>query len=236
MSIDDVVKKIANTVRNFEENNSKSKDNITKNQNKFDDLKDNSHKSSTQSNKLFNIVVLVMIGILCVIGSNYFKSASKTTLAPIAYDNNQIEVAEDKEQYTLKEMEAYEERLSSKLKHILEQIDGVGKAEVMIYFESGEEHIPAINQTDFKSVTDETDTNGGKRKINQDNDGKTVVMLNEGEKTKPFITKTYEPKITGICIVAEGAEDKVTELRINQAVVNLFNLEEEKVNVYPMKN
>jgi stage III sporulation protein AG len=236
MSLDDVVKRVANAVRNFEGNNFQSKGNAPTNQNKFENLKDNSHKSSTQSNKLFNIVVLVMIGILCVIGSNYFKRASKPTLAPIAYDNNQIEIAEDKELCTLKEMEEYEERLSSKLKHILEQIDGVGNVEVMIYFESGEEHIPAINETDSNSVTDETDSNGGKRSIKQDNDGKTVVMLNEGEKTKPFITKTYEPKITGICIVAEGAENNVTELRISQAVVNLFNLQEEKVNVYPMKN
>ena len=57
-------------------------------------------------------------------------------------------------------------------------------------------------------------------------------------KQEPLIVKTYNPKITGICIVAEGAGDKVTELRVRQAVYKIFSSleEEEKVQVYPMKN
>jgi stage III sporulation protein AG len=35
--------------------------------------------------------------------------------------------------------------------------------------------------------------------------------------------------------VAEGAENKVTEYRIRKAVTNLFNIPDNKVNVYPMK-
>ncbi len=35
--------------------------------------------------------------------------------------------------------------------------------------------------------------------------------------------------------MAEGAEDNITKLRISKAVVDLFSLAENKVNVYPMK-
>ena len=49
-------------------------------------------------------------------------------------------------------------------------------------------------------------------------------LRNDGNKNEPLIVKTYKPKITGVCIVAEGAEEKITELRITKAVLNLFNL------------
>lgn len=67
------------------------------------------------------------------------------------------------------------------------------------------------------------------------NNGSTVVITNNGSKSEPLIVKTYNPKILGVCIVAEGAENKVTELRISKAITDLFGLSEDKVNVYPMK-
>ena len=50
----------------------------------------------------------------------------------------------------------------------------------MIYFESGEESVPAVNINDSESLTVENDTGGGKRNITQENDGRTVVMSNNG--------------------------------------------------------
>src|SRR3712207_8212610 len=47
--------------------------------------------------------------------------------------------------------------------------------------------------------------------------------------------ETKKPKITGILVVAEGAEDRMTECRIRKAVTDLFNVPDNKVNVYPMK-
>jgi len=219
MNIDDIVNKIANFIRNTESEN----------------YKKNSHKSGGTNNKLFNIVVLILIGILLVIGNNYFKSTT-ATVSTFKNKNTANEDISSNNKPSTTSIQNYEEKLTNKLKNILEKIDGVGKVDVMIYFESGEEKIPAININDSNSITDESDNNGGKRKINQSNNGRAIVMLNKGQETEPFITKTYEPKITGICIVAEGAKNKITELRIRQAVVNLFNLSEKKVNVYPMKN
>ncbi|SQB91495.1 stage III sporulation protein AG [Clostridium tetanomorphum] len=62
-----------------------------------------------------------------------------------------------------------------------------------------------------------------------------MVITNNGDKTQPLIVKKNKPKVTGVFIVAEGAENKVTEYRIKKAVINLFNIPDNKVNVYPMK-
>jgi stage III sporulation protein AG len=192
----------------------------------------NDKKPNKPNNKMFNIIVIILIGVLLVLVSDFFKSINSTKAS---YDDNFIQ--ETAESYKSEELsfEEYKEKLKGELKSILQQIDGVGNVDLMIYFESGEEKIPAININDSVSVTEENDNNGGTRMINQDNDGRTIVMLNDGDTTKPLITKTNEPKITGICIVAEGADNKVTQLRINQAVVTLFNIPDDKVQVYPMK-
>ncbi len=130
----------------------------------------------------------------------------------------------------------YEKETQNKLKATLEKIDGVGKVEVMITFESGEEKVPAVNINNSTNKSVEKDTEGGTRNTTQENEGSSVVVTNDGDKTQPLIVKEYKPKITGVCIVAEGAENNITKLRISKAVVDLFSLAENKVNVYPMKN
>ena len=134
-----------------------------------------------------------------------------------------------------KSSDDYETAVQDRLKETLEKVDGVGKVEVMVSFESGEEQVPAVNINDSTSVAEEKDTQGGTRNTTQKNDGSTVVITNQGDKSEPLIVKTYKPKVSGVCVVAEGAEDKITELRISKAVINLFNIPENKVNVYPMK-
>lgn len=194
---------------------------------------DNNKKTnSKKSDKLLgNLVLLILVAVVIVIATSFFKTPSSNT---IAIDETQ----KDKivQENNLLGLNDYESQLEMKLKTVLEGIQGVGKVQLMIYFESGEESIPAVNINDSKSDTVENDTGGGKRNITQENSGRTVVMSNNGNENQPLIVKKFKPTITGVCVVAEGSNERITELRIRQAVINLFNLPENKVNVYPMNN
>ncbi|MFX0548933.1 stage III sporulation protein AG [Hathewaya histolytica] len=199
-------------------------------------------KSKIKKNSYGNLIILVLIGSLFVIGGNLLSKQSKNiaVMNRVKEDDKTQKESETnirtsgdyKSEIDLKE---YSENLNNKLKNILGLIDGVGKVDSLIYFDGGEEYVPATNINNSISKTEETDTSGGKRKIDQNNDGKTIVTFNDGNSTKPLIKNKKNPKITGVCIVAEGADNKVTELRIVEAVVNLFNLPDKKVQVYPMK-
>jgi len=198
-----------------------------------DDISNKNDKDdkTKKSDKLIgNLVLMILVAVVIVLASSFFKSPKITTTPALNIPQ------EDKTNKESNSPEAndYEAQLESKLKSTLEGIEGVGKVQLMIYFESGEESVPAVNVNDSKSLTVENDTSGGKRNITQDNNGSTVVMSNNGDKNEPLIVKKYKPVITGVCVVAQGSGEKVTELRIRQAVVNLFNLPESKVNVYPM--
>lgn len=180
-----------------------------------------------------NLLILFLIGILILVTSSFFKSSS-TMVYKEEKDNNGTE--ETQEEVAIKDISSNQEKqLEKELKQILEKTDGIGNVDVMLYFSEGEEQVPALNINDSTNLTEEKDNEGGERKSTQKNNGNTVVTTNKGEKTEPLILKTKKPEITGVLIVAEGAENKLTEYRIKKAVINLFNIPENKVNVYPMK-
>jgi stage III sporulation protein AG len=198
-------------------------------------------KNALSKKVMPNLLIVLLAGVLIVMMMSSYKATnlpSVQTLNPNGASNKGDSKADGNTAATTsadKVSGDYETVVQDKLKETLEKIDGVGKVDVMVSFESGEEQVPAVNINDSTSTTEEKDTQGGTRNTTQKNDGSTVVITNQGDKSEPLIVKTYKPKVSGVCVVAEGAENKVTELRISKAVINLFNITENKVNVYPMK-
>lgn len=184
--------------------------------------------SKDKKSNLINLTIIALIAILIVIGTNIFKSTGSAETNETSSKNQQVQKATSSP-------DDYEATLEKKLKTTLEQIQGVGRVDVMITFESGEEQVPAINVNDSTSTTEEKDGSGGTRTNTQKTNGSTIVVTNDGSKNEPLIVKTYKPKVVGVCVVAEGADNKITEYNISKAVVKLFNLSMDKVNVYPMK-
>ena len=161
--------------------------------------------------------------------TNFFKTTSTIGAEPASAD------AKQNGQYTQNEMSSYEQAKKNELKYILSQIDGVGRVEVMINFGSGEEQVPAINITNNTSSTKEKDNQGGERTTTQNSNGSTIVTTSKGGSTEPFILKKVNPKITGVLVVAEGAEDSKVKANIMTAVKKVFELTADKVEVYSMK-
>ncbi|MFL0251566.1 stage III sporulation protein AG [Clostridium neuense] len=184
-----------------------------------------------KKNAFTNIIIIGLIGILIVIVSSFFNSADSFSKP----DNSKKQETKTQGESDSDNIQNYETSVENKLKGTLEQMDGVGKVQIMMYFSSGEEQVPAFNVNKSTSVINETDNSGGKRTTTQDSDGDTVVMSKDGDKESPLILKKYKPKVTGVCIVAEGAENGSIKLSITNAVVDLFGISADKVDVYPMK-
>ncbi len=188
------------------------------------------YKKISNKNVLLNLLAVILFGVLLIIVSGFFRSSE--TVSSSKTTDSQTGTSID----TYSSEEDYEAKIQTRLKNIISQIDGVGKTDLIIYFESGEEQVPAVNTNKSASQTEEKDTSGGVRDINQNNDDSSIVVTNDGSGvSKPLIIKKYKPKVTGVCIVAEGAENKITELRISKVVTDLFDIDQKKVTVMPMK-
>lgn len=114
--------------------------------------------------------------------------------------------------------------LEVRLKEILEKIVGVGTVDVLVTLDSTEESILERNTQESQQITDENDPNGGKRHITSiTKDGQVVLYEVSGDQ-KPIITKTINPRIRGILIVAKGAENVTVRRLITNAVEKGINV------------
>ena len=131
--------------------------------------------------------------------------------------------------------DSYEEKTKKELVDTLSEIDGVGKISIMINYESGEQSVPAFNEVDSNKRIEEKDNEGGLRITTENNKNQEIVMINNGSENKPLVVKQYNPKISGVVIVAEGSENPVVKERLFFAAKTVLNLPGSKVSVMPMK-
>lgn len=185
--------------------------------------------------KFKNLIIICLVLAFILIAMNVLTSGNKNLINNKQLDAVTTAENTDKTKLSGGDEVNYEEKQKTDLKNILKKMDGVGDVEVMMTFENGEEKVPAYDKNVQKSTTEETDTEGGKRVNNQDTDSSKIVMSTSDGNNEPFILKTYKPKIVGVIVLAEGAENSKIKYEIEQAVSKLYNLSLDKVNVYSMK-
>jgi stage III sporulation protein AG len=128
-----------------------------------------------------------------------------------------------------------EHSMETRLKEILEKIVGVGTVDVLITVDSTEEIVVQKEGQDSQQVTDENDPNGGRRHITSiTNEGRVVLYEVSGDQ-KPIVTKTINPRIRGILIVAKGAENATVRRLIVSAVEKGVNVPVNRISVVPSK-
>ncbi|MHA6483792.1 stage III sporulation protein AG [Paenibacillus sp. strain BS8-2] len=128
-----------------------------------------------------------------------------------------------------------EHALETRLEEILGKIVGVGTVDVLVTIDSTEEIVLGRNSQETQSNTNEIDKSGGTRNITSiSRDGQVVLYEVSGEQ-KPIITKTINPKIRGILIVAEGAENLTVRRLITSAVEKGVSVAVNRIEVVPSK-
>ena len=192
--------------------------------------------------KLENLVVFVLILIITIIIINFIwngdsqdgESNTQTT------DANK-KLATDIDYQNTGTIESTETTNSSntmvaELEEILSNISGVGKVKVMITYSETNKVIPVYNEESSQQDTEETDSEGGTRKITQTDTKKEVIYEeNGGEKT--LVTQSViSPTVEGAIITAEGAGDVTIKTNIIQAVSAVTGLSTHKIQVFEMSH
>lgn len=131
--------------------------------------------------------------------------------------------------------DAYPNELEEKLKTTLKQVYGVGEVTVMIKFVSGPQIIYAYNTTTENKVIEEKDMSGGTRLTNEQRDASNLVLIqnNGATSNQPVIVKKIEPEISGVLIVAEGAELSLVRAQLIKATQTVLNIPSYKINILP---
>ncbi|WP_274365346.1 stage III sporulation protein AG [Paenibacillus thermotolerans] len=125
----------------------------------------------------------------------------------------------------------YEASYENEIKEILSKIVGVGEVDVLVTVDSTEEIIIEHNMSESRQMTDETDAQGAKRHITSTSKSGDVAESNDS----PIVKKTVRPKIRGVVVVAEGAENMTVKKMIHEAVSKGMDVPANKISIVPSK-
>ncbi|MCF6137856.1 stage III sporulation protein AG [Pseudalkalibacillus berkeleyi] len=128
-----------------------------------------------------------------------------------------------------------EEHYENQLKELLDEMIGVQNAEVMVVVDSTYRKVIEKEINKQISTTDETDKNGGKRKSSTDQTSEKVIIIDGKNGKEPIIRSIEKPKVTGVLIVAEGADSLQVKNWIIEAVSKVFDMPSHKVSVTAKK-
>lgn len=120
----------------------------------------------------------------------------------------------------------------ARLEKILSQIEGVGNVDVMITYESGKEIIPAVDVQENSNVREEKNSDGSTTTDTKEDLSKNVVTANNDNL---IVLKEIKPKVKGVIIVAEGANDAIIQNKIINATIAIFDIPVNRVVVFEKK-
>ncbi len=195
--------------------------------------------------KLFrrdNLIILVLAGILLFVIAMPSEKKDKDGEAGEIYGAQGADAPSDAEEkggtadirMDMSEDE-YAEWLEKRLTDTLSVVEGIGEVRVMITLSASRELVVEREKAVSRSATNETDSQGGVRKITQTETGDSVVYSSAGSESEPYVIKTLPPRVEGILVVAEGAGKGTTDRTVTMIAMALFGVEAHKVSVVPMQ-
>lgn len=203
---------------------------------KFQKFKESLRIKEGENNKktIENLVLLVIIIIITVVAINYIWSGEEQKENS---DSNKKLAMEETSNYTQKSTNNVENSndIEERLANILSNIKGVGQVKVLVTYSQTSQIIPMYDEDLSISTTEETDSGGGTRTINENSTKKEIIYEdNNGVKT-PITQSIINPKIEGAIITAQGATNAEIKTNIIQAVEAVTGLATYKIQVFEME-
>lgn len=174
------------------------------------------NQEGNNKRKIENLVVFAIILIITIIIINAIcnDNTNKKDKASEMQNNSNLKLANLQD--TAEENETTD--LEKKLEEILKNINGVGNVKVLLTYSESSKTIAMYNEDSTKNDTEETDTQGGNRKITQTSTKKEVIYQEVDGKKIPITQSVEKPQIEGAVVTAVGAKNVDVKASIVQAV------------------
>lgn len=187
------------------------------------------------------VFVIAILGIGLMMVSSFFNSNQTGQTDKVQTVFNSNEESKDTEAFGQKKSEdfkttrEYEVYLQNEMKEALEMITGVEDVKVVIYVDATEKKEFERNKVTQRQVTEEADQEGGKRVVEDTSVDEQLVIIKDGDKEGPIVTQTIKPKVSGVLVVAKGADNIQVKKWIIEAVTRGLDVASHRVSVMPKK-
>lgn len=174
-----------------------------------------------------NLAIITIIGIIAIIAGNTLLSVNKAGReSTVSGSVNTVNTVKTESVGIFSNEE-------EKIARILSKIEGAGRVDVVITYEASKEIVPAYETKRNSSMTEEEDSEGGIRNIEEENtEEKLAYQDEEGGLKKPVIIKELQPVIKGVVVVAEGADNAEVREDLTRAAQILTGVPIHKIQVF----
>lgn len=205
------------------------KEQMIKVKDKFLKQTEGNNKKKIENLVVFVIILIITIIIINTIWNNDDKeNDAGNTQKVLAKNTNTINENNTNLNYETTSLE-------KKLENILGKINGVGEVNVLITYYESSQTIAMYNEDTSQNDTQETDTNGGNRKISETSTKKEVIYQEINGEKIPVTQSIIMPKIEGAIVIAKGAQNIDVKTNIIQAVEAATGLSTHKIQVFEMQ-
>lgn len=184
------------------------------------------------------LIILLVLGIILMFSSNFFqvKKPEVPVLKSQTEQVNDVPTFGQKNSDSKSIIDKYEKEYEQQLKEALESVVGVKDVTIEVNLDSSEEKILDKNTVKRSQTTDETDKEGGKRKVEDESIDKKTVIVRQGDKEAPIVLREDKPKVRGILVVARGVDNLQVKQMVIEAVTRMLEVPSHRVAVLPKKN
>ncbi len=193
----------------------------------------------TNKKKIENLVFFIVVVIITIVIINFILNKGKdknTTGENTTSKSKQLasSFGLTKNEEKTVETNSDEKSVKVQLEEILKKIQGVKDVNVFINYSESSETVAMYNENSKTSQTEESDTSGGTRKIEENDIQKEIIYQEDNGEKVPITQKIISPKVEGAIITAKGAEDANVKTNIIQAVEAVTGLPTHKIQVFEM--
>lgn len=129
----------------------------------------------------------------------------------------------------------YAQYIEDRLCELIESIDGVENAKVMVTLENGAEYVYA-NETNIKrDRTEDMGDNTTKQVQSLSSENKFILVETDSGRKTALVKTQIEPVIKGVAIVCSGRGGAVVEKDITDAVTTVLGIGANQVSISKLK-
>lgn len=189
------------------------------------------------SKKTGYLITIALIGLFLLVIGNLFtgKKDDENMNQPEVSPKESVETSknEKKEDETTSDISELEKSYEEDLTDMLENIDNVSNPEIMVNLDSTKVKVYEEDLITEQQTTDETDTQGGMRKLEDQSEETETVTIRQGDEETPILVKTKKPEVRGVFVVANGVEDIEVEKWVIESVSRVLDVPTHQVSVMP---
>lgn len=161
---------------------------LINNQNEKKETEENENGNIKNKKKIENLVFFIIIAIITIVIINIIWNGKKTSIKQnsntvgkqLASTNTENSLIDSNNLNTVTSAD----NLEQKLEVILSKIQGVGNVTVFINYSQSSEVIAMYNENSKISTTEEADTSGGTRKIQETDVQKDIIYKEDNSRRK----------------------------------------------------